>query len=208
MSNKKNIARSVSDLIQSGFADVEPQDLFTPTMTVHDLWKYFKHKFPSKVIEDIERRKTKDLVYQYNELTKNPEKGHFITTMTRLGLNPVIDSQKSHMLANMLGHKSRALDEWGKDVEYTRKLYITRYIGVTLDKDTPMYEGINHMAGILSDLSIKDYIKGHLMPFGAVDLYDGKKILVSYLLFDDDGIKYLEDNNIDFQEGGIPPMLP
>lgn len=210
MSNiKNNIARSVNDLINSGFADVQPKDLFTPTMSVHNFWKYFKYKFSSKVIEDIERVKSNNgLIHQYDEITKNSEKGNFILTITRLGLNPELHDNSLSPTLGLLSRKARALDKWGDDVEWTRKIYVIKFIGVTLEKDTPIHEGINHMSTILTDLSYRDYIKGHLMPLGGIDLYDGKKILVSYLLFDDDGIKYLEDNKIDFPEGGIPPKLP
>lgn len=205
MNGKKEIEIAINDLINSGFADVQPKHLFAKKIVATDIWKYYKHRFGEKTVEDVEERVTNNLLYEYDVITKNPEKGNFILTMTRLGLNPVIE-KPSYIPRHP--HKARVLDEWGKDVEWTRKLYITKYIGVTLEPHQSIDDGVEHIANILADLSFKDYIKGNRNPLSYIDLYDGKKVIVSYLLFDDEGIKYLENNKIDFQEGGIPPMLP
>lgn len=207
MSNQKHIANSVQDLINSGFASVEPKDLFISNMVVHDLWKNFKHKFPEQVIEDVERISSKNTIHEYDVITKNPEKGNFVLTLTRVGLNPELENQPGPTYFPHI-KPVRALNKWCDDVEWSRKLYITKYIGFQIDKGIPVESGIKHMSGVLFDLSLNGHIKGNLMPLGLIDLYDGSRVIMSYLLFDDDGIKYLEDNNIDFKEGGMPPKLP
>ena len=199
----KDVAHSVEKLINSGFADIEPKDLFTPCFVSNDIWTYYKHLFSPTSISAVEKRNSNNLIYEYDEIIKGKELGGLVLTLTRLNLNPPRERDSS------LLHIStpRALDELIKDVVYQKKLYITRYIGVRIDKHTPLMAGIDRMVLRIDDLSSKNYIKGNLSKLLYIKLHDGSILFVSYLLFDDEGSNYLRSNNIDFDEGGVPPMI-
>ncbi len=196
---KANIAKSVSSLINSGQANIQPQNLFMPTMAAENIWDIYKHRFSSKSIKDVERTHSLNILHQYNAYLKGEELGRFVATMTKLGLNPKLPGSSY----------GRIWDDYCEDkIVVTRQIYQTRYIGVLLEIEDDFDKGIHHMINIVDDLSLRGYVKGNLASLMEISLDDDRKIIVSYLLFDGDGIKYLEDNKIDFPEGGIPSKLP
>lgn len=207
---KYNIGNAINDLIKSGDADVEPADLYIPKMEVIDLWDTYKDTFDDYVVEIIEKVTTKNLIYQYNEPPAEIELANLINMFSNLGLNEEMKDLPVKTITVQRNFYPRPFDDLEEKCKYRRQLAQVKYLGARVPKDGCVDKEVKKLYKHIKEYADKGYIMGNLakllfIPFAG----DGGGAVVSYLIFTDDGVKYLEDNKpkVCLQEGQAPNEL-
>lgn len=206
---KSNISMAINDLIKSGSADVEPVHLFVPKMEVIDLWDTYKDTFDDYVVEAINKIVAKSTIYQYNEPTVEIELANLIDVFSNLGLNEEIkDLPSTTPLYNLF--PPRPFDRLRQKCQYVRRIAQVKYLGARVPKDGCVDDEVKKLYKHIKEYVDKGYIMGNLarllfIPFAE----NAGGAIVSYLIFTDDGVKYLEDNKpkVEICEGQVPNKL-
>jgi hypothetical protein len=203
---KDSVAPAIKTLISSGNADNEPQDLYIPNMVTEQLWDTYKHKFKKHVVEAIERRKASNLIYQYDEPTKNAELYYLIDVFKKLDLNPVIKETK---LSNISSAFSiRAFEMLTGTCEPARKMSQVRFFGCAVEDSNDIPVAIDKLSAIIEEYVNNDFVMGNLNPLMYVPFLEGGAV-VSYLIFTEEGVEYLEQDKpaVHIYEGERPRSL-
>lgn len=208
--NKQSIDKAVQTLINSGEADNESSTLNYPQLEIEDVYISNIHKFTEKTIKAIGKIKATNLIHQIALPSENLEIFNIIDFLTKLDLNKEIET-----VHNYFSNK-RELDTFlDERCKLYREMYQVRFLGSRYYSKENSNLAKDELISIINDLGEKGFIKGHLLELSHMHLCKSITLLssniepnggvfVSYLLFDRDGMKYLEDNKLDFYEGGTP----
>lgn len=205
MNDKQLSDKAVKSLIDSGNADNEPTKLFIPQLQIEDMYQKNRCRFTEKTIKSIEGKKAKNLIEQYNKPGK-VELYNILTILQNLDLDGLLEEREDLSLPSILKSTS-ILDEMFKKCEVMRCVYQVRFLGSRYYSKENANIAEEKLINILNDLGERDLIKGNLSEMSHLTIFPKGGTFISYLLFDEEGVKYLEDNKLDFYEGGIPSSV-
>ena len=204
MSNE-DIHKAVETLIDSGDYLKDPR--FTaPNFNVYDIWNTFNYMFTDKAKKAIFNLKATSTVVEYNIKLPNQFSQYQPTGLPR-GTYPD-RNPNSYDILDFLW-KLKVINTQTKLPAYQRKLGQVRFLGSKIDTDKDIDKAVSKIAEKVNEYAEKDYIIGHLSPLSMMPMGGSDKMIIFYLVFNDEGIKFLDANKpgIEFKEGETPKEL-
>ena len=204
--NKENIAKAVNDLINKGDLMADPR-FFMPKMEITDIWKTYKHLFTDKAKTAILSRKVQNLIVQYNEEIPDVTKPYVPPTELQKAFAINLDSDPKPTADTILDFMGQLGINF-EVVQYQRKLGQVRFFGTRVKKDGNFDDAVKKIAKHVNDCAENNYIMGHLAPLSTLSMADDSRVIIFYLAFNEEGVKYLDNNKIDIEikEGECPPL--
>lgn len=187
MNDRELIREQVKELIDSGNADNEPEQLSIPGFQPESIYEKYEYLLSRKCRKKINAIHATQMCATYSKL-----KDYLFYKLSNC--------------INKIGIKF--IEE---DLLHERELYTVNFMGFTLFDDNieDEMEAVKLLAEELNFLAKENYLEGNLVKLSKVKLADGKVCICSYPLLNKEGCGYAqgklqEDESMYFREGGMP----
>lgn len=175
-------------------------------LNAEDIFEENKFRFTEKALKQITAVKTQNLIHQYTEFT-----GEWHKVEGKPVYSPFFERKPTV--------KDLFIDTLGEVLNiqptYIRRVAQVRYFGARVKSVSNKEEALNKFAEEINFFAENDFIMGNLAELMELKLQylpedNGQSIVfVSYLIFTDAGINYLNNNKSKFEikEGETPKAL-
>lgn len=182
-----------------------------PAIIMDNVYEQNIHCFTEKTKKAIAKKKATNLIEQYNKSLTQPELYGLYTMFSKLDIDKVAEKRADVNYPGIFSPPS-VFDGVRDKCEIVRAIYQVRFLGSRYHDAENAYAAETKVIKMVNNLGEKGFIKGHLLEFGHIPFANFNGIpsggaYISYLLFDEEGVKYLEDNKMDMQEGSMPPAI-
>lgn len=177
-------------------------------MNCEDIYKENKHRFSTKAIQSIEAIKTKNLIYQYTEFAggwQNREDTHW--KQYRDVLFPT-EKTPQDLFIDTIGRL------FNIEPKYTRQIAQVKYFGIAIMDEAKREESLDRFAKEINFFAENDFIMGNLAELMEIKISYPEQskqssAIVSYLIFTDAGINYLNNikSKFEIKDGETPKAL-
>lgn len=175
-------------------------------LNAENIFEENKFRFSEKALKQITAVKTGNLIHQYNEYTGEWHKVEGKPTYgTIFERKPSVQDLFIDTLGAVLNIQPT----------YIRKIAQVRYFGARIKSSSNKEVALSKLAEEINFFAENDFIMGNLAELMELKLYmssedrEPNTVFVSYLIFTDAGINYLNNNksNFEIKEGETPKAL-